>query len=229
MQILPGKPIPIRAAHPGPTAAPAPPARSWGPGGGFGAGCPLLPAALRHQRRAARSLVGAHPSSKLSEYTCVYIGLMQPWNRGRETSKARGLEGRACRGGAPSNTSCPVAWALHPPQAPIRGARPSSSIFLAYILQQYRDTPCARCRGAAAAPGAEAGPVPRLQPWHQRPRSRRRPGTGCGAQLPLDYGGHPPSRGGPISPLPLLLHPGEQGALGELPAEAVLPSPVICC
>lgn len=115
-----------------------------------------------------------------------------------------------------------MAWALHPPQAPIRGVRPSSSIFLAYILQQYRDTPCARCRGAAAAPGAEAGPVPRLQPWHQWPRSRRRLGTGCGAQPPLDYGGHPPSRGGPISPL---LHPGEQGALGELPAEAVLPQP----
>lgn len=197
--------------------------------GGFGAGCPLLPAALRHQRRAARSLVGAHPSSKLSEYTCGYIGLMQPWNRGRETSKARGLEGRACRGALLQTPACPMAWALQPPQAPIRGARPSSSIFLAYILQQYRDTPCARCRGAAAAPGVEAGPIPRLQPWHQWPRSRRRLSTGCGAQPPLDYGGPEgtrPAGGGPISPL---LHPGEQGALGELPAEAVLPSPAICC
>lgn len=141
----------------------------WGPGRGLGAACPLLPAALRSQRRAARSLVGAHPSSKLSEYTCVYIGLMQPWNRGRETSEARGLKGQACRGALLQTPGAPwPGHRLHPrhPTARIHGARPSSSISLAYILQQYRDIPLCtpavalqqlREQRPAPSPGCSAG------------------------------------------------------------------------
>lgn len=200
MQILPGKPIPIWAAHPGPTAAPAPPARSRG---GLGQGAPscrqlCAASAVQRARSWARTLAVSSASIRVDISGSCSLGIEEG-----KPAKREGSRGEPVRGALLQTPACPMAWALHPPQAPIRGVRPSSSIFLAYILQQYRDTPCARCRGAAAAPGAEAGPIPRLQPRHQWPRSRRRLSTGCGAQPPLDYGGPEGTRpaGGAPSPL----------------------------
>lgn len=223
MQILPGKPIPIWAAHPGPTAAPAMRLGIWGDSGQGAPSCRQLCATSAVQRACswARTLEVSSASIRVDISGSCSLGVEEG-----KPAKREGSRGEPVGECSFKHQLAPWPGRCSHPRHPIHGARPSSSIFLAYILQQYRDTPCARCRGAAAAPGVEAGPIPRLQPWHQWPRSRRRLSTGCGAQPPLDYGGHPPSRGGPISPL---LHPGEQGALGELPAEAVLPSPAICC
>lgn len=91
---------------------------------------------------------------------------MQPWNRGRETSEARGLKGQACRGALLQTPGAP--WPGHRlhPTARIHGARPSSSISLAYILQQYRDIPLCtpavalqqlREQRPAPSPGCSAG------------------------------------------------------------------------